>query len=65
SVRGADLILALDDGRAAGLGPHEELLRQSPTYAEICRLSGDEAGEAAAGAPVAADAAPAAPAKGR
>ncbi len=52
SVRGADLILALDDGRAAGLGPHEELLRQSPTYAEICRLSGDEA------------AAPVAPAKG-
>ena len=54
SVRGADLILALDDGRAAGLGPHEELLRQSPTYAEICRLSGDESAEAA----------PAAPAKG-
>ncbi|MBO7406598.1 MAG: ABC transporter ATP-binding protein [Clostridia bacterium] len=51
SVRGADLILALDDGRAAGLGPHEELLRQSPTYAEICRLSGDEAAEAATVAP--------------
>ena len=51
SVRGADLILALDDGRAAGLGPHEELLRQSPTYAEICRLSGDEAAEAAPAAP--------------
>ncbi len=42
SVRGADIILALDDGRPAGLGTHGELLRQSATYAEICRLSGEE-----------------------
>ncbi len=31
----ADQILVLDDGRAVGLGTHEELLVSCPTYAEI------------------------------
>ena len=51
SVRAADLILVLDDGRPAGLGTHKELLSASPVYAEICRLSGEaepkEGGDAA------------------
>ena len=32
SVRGADIILALDDGRPAGLGTHGELLAKKGTY---------------------------------
>ncbi|MEX0151984.1 ABC transporter ATP-binding protein [Microbacterium sp. LMI1-1-1.1] len=31
----ADRIVVLEDGRMAGLGTHEELLRTSPTYREI------------------------------
>ncbi|MFZ8758141.1 ABC transporter ATP-binding protein [Microbacterium sp. HMH0099] len=31
----ADRIVVLEDGRMAGLGTHEELLRSSPTYREI------------------------------
>lgn len=41
SVRHADRILVLDDGKCAGLGSHEELLETSGLYAEICRLSGE------------------------
>ena len=37
SVRGADMILVLDDGRQIGLGTHEELLRTCPEYAQIYR----------------------------
>ncbi len=40
SLRGADRILVLEDGRAVGLGTHTELLASCPVYREIC-----EAGE--------------------
>ena len=36
TVRQADQILVLDGGRQAGLGSHEELLRDCPVYREIC-----------------------------
>lgn len=36
SLRYADQILVLDDGKMAGLGTHEELLKSSPVYVEIC-----------------------------
>lgn len=35
SVRALDQILVLDDGRMAGLGTHEELLKTCPVYREI------------------------------
>ena len=35
SVRQADRILVLDEGRAAGLGTHAELLATSSIYREI------------------------------
>jgi ATP-binding cassette subfamily B protein len=35
SIMGADQILVLEDGRAVGLGTHDELLATCPTYAEI------------------------------
>ena len=35
SVRYADLILVLDDGRVAGQGTHEQLLADCPVYQEI------------------------------
>lgn len=35
SLRQADKILVLDDGQAAGLGTHEELLENCPVYREI------------------------------
>lgn len=35
SVRYADQILILDDGKIADIGTHEELLRRSPIYQEI------------------------------
>ena len=36
AVRGADLVLVLDHGRMAGLGTHDELLRDCGLYCEIC-----------------------------
>ncbi len=36
SIRHANKILVLDDGRAAGLGTHAELLRTCEIYREIC-----------------------------
>ena len=36
AVRTADRILVLSDGRAAGLGTHDELLSSCAEYAEIC-----------------------------
>ena len=36
SVRYADRILVLDDGRLAGQGTHRELLESCPVYREIC-----------------------------
>ena len=35
SVRGADRIAVLEDGRLVGLGTHDELLSDCPVYAEI------------------------------
>ena len=35
SVEGCDQILVLDDGRAAGCGKHEDLLRTCDVYSEI------------------------------
>ena len=35
TIATADQILVLEDGRPVGLGTHAELLRTSPTYAEI------------------------------
>ena len=37
SIRHADEILVLDDGRLAGAGTHDALLRSCPVYQEICR----------------------------
>ena len=37
SVRTADQILVLDDGRVTACGTHEQLLTSSPIYSEICR----------------------------
>lgn len=36
SIKNADQILVLDDGRQAGLGKHEELLETCSVYREIC-----------------------------
>lgn len=35
SIRGADQILVLDDGREVGLGTHDELMASCPVYREI------------------------------
>ena len=35
SIRHADKIIVLDDGRAAGVGRHEDLLETCPVYREI------------------------------
>ena len=37
SIRHADEILVLDDGKLAGAGTHDALLRSCPVYQEICR----------------------------
>lgn len=44
AVKDADKILVLDDGICAGIGTHEELLRTSAVYQEICasQLTGKE-----------------------
>lgn len=44
SVRHADQILVLDDGRQVGLGAHEQLMESCPVYREIYRSQyGEEA----------------------
>ena len=45
SIRDADQILVLEDGRVVGRGTHEELLADNPTYQEIVasQLSPEEA----------------------
>ena len=44
SVRSADQILVLDEGRAAGTGTHEELMLTCPLYAQISdiQMGGDD-----------------------
>ncbi len=37
SVMNADKIIVLDDGRAVGIGTHDELLNTCEVYAKICR----------------------------
>lgn len=41
SVRHADQILVLDDGRVAAMGTHDELYETCDIYKEICQLSGE------------------------
>ncbi|MEE8525031.1 MAG: hypothetical protein V3T72_13935, partial [Thermoanaerobaculia bacterium] len=48
TVRNADLILVLDEGRLAAQGRHRELLEISPLYRELCRLQLDSGDELAA-----------------
>ena len=45
SIRDADLILVLEDGRVVGRGTHAELLADNPTYQEIVasQMSAEEA----------------------
>jgi subfamily B ATP-binding cassette protein MsbA len=38
TVRRADRIAVLEDGRVTAIGPHEELLRTSPTYQHLYQL---------------------------
>lgn len=44
TIRNADQILVLDDGTLAGIGTHEELLKENEVYQEICasQLSKEE-----------------------
>lgn len=44
TIRNTDQILVLDDGTLAGIGTHEELLRENEVYQEICasQLSKEE-----------------------
>lgn len=46
TIRSADRIIVLDDGRAVGMGTHDELMRTCPVYQEIARsqLSQEELG---------------------
>ena len=46
TIRNADFIVVLDDGKAVGIGTHEELAESCPVYREIC-LSQSEKEEAA------------------
>ena len=44
SVRNADQILVLDEGRTVGLGTHEELMENCPLYRQIAKIqTGGEA----------------------
>lgn len=36
SLTGADLIIVLDDGKVAGIGKHDELIKNCDIYKEIC-----------------------------
>ena len=45
TIKNADLILVLDDGRLVGKGQHDELFESCETYREIClsQLNEEEA----------------------
>jgi ATP-binding cassette, subfamily B, multidrug efflux pump len=43
TIRTAEQILVLEDGKTVGLGTHEELLRDCPTYVEIAASQATEA----------------------
>ncbi len=47
SIRHADKIVVLDDGRIAGIGTHSELIKSCEVYQEICQsqLSAEEAAQ--------------------
>lgn len=45
SVRAADSIIVLDDGRCVGMGTFDELLSACPMFVEICRSQGITGGE--------------------
>ena len=47
TVRSADQILVLDDGKTVGMGTHEELLGNCPVYQEIYESQFGKAGETA------------------
>ena len=36
TVKSSDMILVLDDGKMAGMGTHEELMKDCVVYREIC-----------------------------
>ena len=40
TIKNADRILVLDDGRQCGFGTHDELLQSCGVYREICRSQG-------------------------
>ena len=40
SIKHCDMLLVMDDGRLAGCGTHEELIKQCQTYREICASQG-------------------------
>ena len=46
TIRNADQIVVLDDGRVAGIGTHQQLMSTCETYREIClsQLSSEEVG---------------------
>ena len=50
TIRHAQQIVVLDEGKVAGIGTHEELMASCPTYQEIARsqLSDAELGGAGA-----------------
>ena len=41
SVKDADTIIVMDDGRITGVGTHEELLKNNEEYREICSSQTD------------------------
>ena len=46
TIRNADKIIVLDEGRAVGIGTHDELMQTCPVYQEIAKsqLSEEELG---------------------